>query len=491
MLPSWVDIPPIRIPLHRPTSHDHDSMRERGLAALCLLVTLAACSTPAAPAELFFTVSPTAAGAVVEMEVRGGPSDRVWVGFGVGPGVSTAFAERIGDVAAVASDGTPLEIQPYGEAGYAVRLQDDEPWRLRYQANLRPSAGESDFYRSSVRDEDYLVMVGSDLWARIYADPAPLSFRPDNRPPGRADAARITVDLERDSGWTVVGASAPATLHSFRFTEHPAATVLIAGRFDDPRGAPGLRMHAHPAWDGFGVDAGDMTTALITDLRQRLGTPDDRTAAVVMLPLPAALRPPRGLRTAGMVRDHTALLYGDLASGQRPSPDRIEAAMAVFIAHELFHLYVPSAIQVTRDLSWLSEGWAMHMGRLAAQGAGYVDPADARQQIERTYRRYLDMGGYRAGSLPRAAMGSESTRDLLYLRGELVFRLLQKDWQAGGSAGTFEEQLWRRLQDAYRGDALDSDSVHAVLSSMFDARTVQRYVVGTAPLTRGILGLDD
>lgn len=462
-------------------------MRARAAVVLVVLLTIAACTRSTPATTLAFTVTPTPTGADVEERVQGGPTGRVWVGFGVGPGVDARRAERVSAVRAVSADGSPLAVRPHGEAGYEIDLDGGASWRLAYSMDLRPEAEDGTFYRASVRDDDYLVMVGSDMWARIYADPAPLSFRPDNRPPGRADTARVTVDLPGDSDWVVVGAGR----RSFRLAEHPAASVLVAGRFDSPHEAPGLSVRIHPAWQRMGVAPGDMATALITRLRERMGPADDQTAVAVMMPLPGPLRPAGGLRTAGMVRDHTALLYGGLASGPRPPADRIEAAVAVFIAHELFHLYVPSAIQVTRDLSWLSEGWAMHMGRLAAHTAGYVDDADVRREIEQTYRRYLDMGGYRAGSLPAASMGSESKRDLLYLRGELVFRLLAREWDAGRHDEGFDVHLWRRLQETYRGEPLGVDDVHGILAEMVDTETLRRYVMGTAPLTEGVLGLDD
>ena len=118
------------------------------------------------------------------------------------------------------------------------------------------------------------------------------------------------------------------------------------------------------------------------------------------------------------------ILYASMAANTIPDDDRVAEAMAVFLGHELFHLYLPSAVPVTRDLSWLSEGWAMHMGRLAATDAGFLTPEASQRRLRKAYRSYLEIGGYHAGSLPEAAMGSESQRDLLYLRGELVFRLL-------------------------------------------------------------------
>ena len=165
--------------------------------------------------------------------------------------------------------------------------------------------------------------------------------------------------------------------------------------------------------------------------------------------------------------------------------------MAVFIGHELFHLWVPSSLPLTLELSWLSEGWATHMGRSAAVAAGWLTPAGSQQHLQRAYQRYVEMGGYRAGSLPAASVGSESQRDLLYLRGELIFHLLDKEWREAGNVGSFNEALWLALVSrADPARPLDMADVNEVMSRLVSAETVRRYVEGEAPLTPAILGFD-
>ena len=202
------------------------------------------------------------------------------------------------------------------------------------------------------------------------------------------------------------------------------------------------------------------------------------------------MSPRAGLRTAGMVRGQTLVVY----AGKDPlipaeHPDLGEA-MAVFLGHELFHLWVPTGVQVTRELSWLSEGWAMHMGRRSAVATGWIDEAAGTRRLSLSYRRYLDIGGYRAGSLPAASTGAEDQRNLLYLRGELVFRLLEREWARTNPDRPFERALWDSLASIYDGVApLDSTAVRSVLTNLVDATTVRRYVEGQAPLTPDALGL--
>lgn len=132
----------------------------------------------------------------------------------------------------------------------------------------------------------------------------------------------------------------------------------------------------------------------------------------------------------------------------------------------------------------------MQMGRLVASDAGWLTDAADTARLRTAYRRYQAMGGYRAGSLPAASMGADSQRDLLYLRGELVFRLLANEWDAGSPNESFERALWRALVRARPGAAaVDSDAVREILETLVDPSIVRRYVEGQAPLTPAMLGL--
>ena len=100
------------------------------------------------------------------------------------------------------------------------------------------------------------------------------------------------------------------------------------------------------------------------------------------------------------------------------------------------------------------------------------------------------MGGARAGSLQNASESGEDVRDLLYVRGELVFRILWLEWQKSGKPGSFDLFLWQRLQTGYDGETpLEPEDVSAILESMVSPSTVRRYVDGASIITLPELGL--
>jgi hypothetical protein len=461
------------------------------LGTICGLVLVASCAQPVQPYSIGFTVRPDDRGVAIVADVQGGPRT-AWVGFGVGPGASPRLVDRITGVTATSDDGDRLAMTPIGQAGYQVET-NGAPWQLSYRLKLKPAPDNGSFYRSSTRGEDYLVIVGSDAWARFYTDAMPLAAPPESRPAGPvANAAAQFQMPQAGADWRVVTTAWREAPNLFAMRRHPVGSVFAIGPFETmemPSDAR-LRVARHARWDVASDATAELLTGLVASHREMLGPANDRAALVLLNPLPEGMTTRGGLRTAGMVRDQTLLVYA-MKAAALPSdhPDIVEA-MAVFLGHELFHLWVPSQLQVTRELSWLSEGWAMHMGRRAAVASGWIDEEDGTQRLSRSYRRYLDIGGYRAGSLPAASLGHESQRNLLYLRGELVFRLLEQEWDRSNPEVPFERALWESLVAAYDGvEPLDSAVIRGVLADLTDAATVRRYVEGQAPLTPAALGL--
>lgn len=484
----------------------HRSLPLTAVLILCLGAT-ASCGTAPMPYVLEISIFPTAEGIDVLMEVDGGPGDLAWVGFGAGPGAPEGILARIHSVTARGDDGTELPMIPVGMAGYEVDVEDTpRPWKLAYSLDLSAAVEPDTFYRASIRGEDSLLLVGSDAWARFFDGPEPLQLDPRNRPAGRIGRARV--DFNIPESWQVITTAGRKSSRSVELLEHPVGTVFALGPYHLERHGT-LRVARHEDWDILPNEAGEMLADLMAALERRLGKPTAGFSPghptvelgpgtepiasrplVLLSPFPDGVEPDGGLRTTGMVRGDTLLVYAGFGPDADPRDVRIPTAMAVFMGHELFHLYVPSAVAVSHDVSWLSEGWAMHMGRLAAVDAGLLEKEELVEQVEETYRRYLDIGGYRAGSLPAASMGSEGQRDLLYLRGELVFRLLSQEWIRDGRPGGFEEALWRELLSAARrGTPVDAAEVKAILEDMFDPVIVRRYVEGTAPLTPPVLGI--
>lgn len=444
---------------------------------------------------LVYRVTPVDDGIHVTVEIRQEPAAAAWVGFGVGPGSPAGAVDRVVDLRARAADGRALPVRVLGEAAWEIDLGSRAHWELSYRVAWNASPGRT-FYRASHRGPDHVLLIGSDVWARFYPSAAALERDPEHRALGGPRRAAVSFDLERSpDSWVAVGPAGAVGRSSggarFPVDGELAYTVFALGPYEVDRVAEGLAIAVHERWTAARRELGEMTAALFGAMVEVLGSPpQDRAVVALYSPLPRDLQPREGMATAGMTRGRNLLIFAATADGLSPDTARVRQNLALLVAHEMFHLYVPWGVPVAAELSWFSEGWATHMARRVGVAAGYLDEAAAQRRLGETYRDYIALGGFRAGSLPEASSSLDDSEDLLYRRGELVFRYLDREWRARGEARSFDAVLWDKLQRQYDGHTpLTAGHVRAALVTMVRPETIRRYVEGTAPLTREDLGL--
>ncbi len=443
------------------------------------------------PARLDYLIKTTADGISVAVAVSGGPRPTVWVGFGSSP-LGQDTARRIDTVAARSQTGAPLAIRQVGEVAYQVDVGGQDGWTLTY--NVRVGAPPAAAYhRASSVSSEHLMLLGVDVLARFYDRPSAIDLVPEDRPLGEVEQATVRFDpASIPDGWRGVSAAPETALNTFRVLDHPALSAFAVGPYQvhDVDRTSGLRAAIHQNWTVGASRVLNYARQIATAQFREMGPPPGAAALMVFTPLPPRVRPRQGVRTAGMVWDRTLVLFAGTGPNAPQSNRTILEMLAVFLGHELFHLYVPWGLPISQPLSWLSEGWAEHMGRRSAVAARTLSASGSDGSLRDAYDRYREMGGARAGSLRNASESGDDLRDLLYVRGELVFRILSLEWQESGKPGSFDSILWQRLQSASDGEQpLDSAEVSAVFESMVNPSTVRRYVDGAAVITLPELGL--
>ncbi|MGD8331562.1 MAG: hypothetical protein PVJ49_19170 [Acidobacteriota bacterium] len=463
----------------------------RALASLLLLLAAAppACTLFPAPQPLLldYSVVLVGDGIDVQVTVAGGPRPAAWVGFGVSPLGANLSSREIYGVSARTVGGAPLAVQPAGEDAYRVDVTTDEAWIFAYHARI--GAPPADFYhRASSASADHIVLVGVDILPRVFGAGDDVALPPEDRPLEEVAEATIHFDTASlPAGWVVASAAPEKAHNQFTLREHPARSAFAIGpyRFEEVDDELGLRAAIHADWNIARDVLVTYAHRLARVQAQEFGPPPGDPALMIFTPLPASARPVGGVRSAGMVWDRTLLLFAGADPTLPLDSTRVREMMAIFLGHELFHLYVPWGLAITQPLSWLSEGWAEHVGRTSARQALILSAAGEDRSLREAYNRYLEMGGARAGSLQNAAeYGGEELRPLLYVRGELVFRVLSLEWEDKGKQGSFDGVLWQRLLLEYDGSTpLEPAAVSRVLSAMVSPSTVRRLVDGSAVIT--------
>jgi len=353
------------------------------------MVAAGACSLlpSSSPPALDYRVEVIDGGVRVSVTVAGGPRPVAWVGFGASPLGGNLTSRRIDEVSARTIAGAPLAVQPAGADGYRVDVTTDEAWVFDYRARI--GSPPADFYhRASSSSADHLILVGVDLWARFFDTRAAISPAPVDRLLEEVAGATVRFDGNTlPSGWVVVAAAPETARNQFRLTEHPARSAFAIGpyRFYEVEGDLGLRAAIHSGWHVARNQLVSYARQLARTQAREFGPPPGDPPMMIFTPLPPAMRPAQGVRSSGMVWDRSLLLFAGAGPSVPLDSDRVREMVAVFLGHELFHLYVPWGLPVTQPLSWLSEGWAEHVGRSSARASGILSTAGANRSLRDAY----------------------------------------------------------------------------------------------------------
>ena len=452
------------------------------------MVPIGSCGllAPGSPSGLNYLATPGNDELRVSVTIAGGPRPTAWVGFGAGPLAAGSQSRRIDQVTARTVTGSALGIRAVGDDAYRVDVTTNDAWVLEYRAVI--GAPPVDFYhRASSSSADHMMLVGVDVWARFFDAPAAISAPLAGRPLGNVVEAGIRFDVSGlPDDWIVVSASPEVALNQFELSDHPARSVFALGpyRYHDIDRRLGLKAAIHPGWNVGRRQLVGYVRQLARAQASQFGPPPGDPALMIFTPFPSSVTPRQGVRTAGMVWDRSLLLFAGADRSAPLNDRRVLEMLAIFLGHEIFHLYIPWGLPVTQPLSWLSEGWAEHVGRTSARTARLLNASGDDRSLREAYARYLELGGARAGSLQNASEAGEDLRPLLYVRGELVFRILSLEWAASGKPGSFDSAFWLRLMTEYDGDTpLEPEAVSRILSAMVSPSTVRRLVDGAAVIT--------
>ena len=251
-------------------------MRRLSIVML-LLLSLQQCNPGPQPFRVAFHVSPTPTGADVRVDVSGSVGASAWVGFGDAESGSDSILDRVTAVRATSSSGQSLPVESVAHAGYRVDLKGSSQWHLLYRLQLLSQRDkEQTYYRTSSRGADYLILVGSDAWARFYTRARELIADPASRRAGSITAATVQFDMRGlPADWVVVSAAPATGDHAYFLTQHPLNTIFAIGPYSviQPPAESALIVALHRDWSVERSTVVDMIHRLQAELEKQLGKP--------------------------------------------------------------------------------------------------------------------------------------------------------------------------------------------------------------------------
>jgi len=377
----------------------------------------------------------------VEVEVRGwrgkAPRFRLLDGWGL----LQDQAAHVTGLEARAADGTVLPVTRKlvdGDAIWTVQGRAGADFRLDYRVEpydptLSPEA--------SFADRNRTVLVGYSMFLL----PAELGGRRD--PPIRVTVA-VPPGWPTWSSWPREGdAFRPATAHDL-WSGMVAGGDYVPSRMQTGRVVVTALTESR---DGMGLRISNRLLPVLREMHALFGAPP-RGDSLSVLAL---------YRTMPM-RNRMSQMIGNSEEGAflcLATPDRFRDAddLTVLATHECLHFYLGGAVTATSeppfrnapDLVWFTEGVTEFLTFRLMERAGVLSPRAAREVVVEKEREYRQSPGAAAFSLADAArrMEESSVYGLVYSRGFLAARLLERDMTARCGPDAFEGVLRRLFEE--------------------------------------------
>ncbi|HEV2799336.1 MAG TPA: hypothetical protein VGW12_02505 [Pyrinomonadaceae bacterium] len=224
--------------------------------------------------------------------------------------------------------------------------------------------------------------------------------------------------------------------------------------------------------------------AVVRDIVERhartTGSIPRRSALVVLAPFPQTAD---ASRWSAETRGGTVFFL----SGRANSKAAGLARLSVPLAHEIFHLWIPNALNLSGDYAWFYEGFTVYQSTRVSVELGYLTFQDYLDSLARAYDNYLAQREQDRLSLVEASARRWSDGgSLVYHKGMLVAALydLNVKWNSRGKHGL--EDVYRTLFRQRRTGADRPDgnaTVIAALNSVAGGSDLsKRYVESTGAL---------
>lgn len=418
----------------------------------------------------------------VELRVRGcrGPLPRFRLLDGWG--LLQDQTSHIHDLTARNDDGTELPVTRQMNDGEATWTVGGSPskkeFRLAYRvepydAYLSPEA--------SFADAERTVLVGYSLF-----------LIPDQL--GGRGSAPLHVRVDLPEGWPVWSSwppdgdgFRPASLHDL-WSGMVAGGKYTASRMETGRVSV-TALTEHP--DGMGLRISNRLLPVLREMSALFGAPPRGDSLSVV-----------ALYRTMPIRNRMSQMIGNSEEGAflcLATPDRFRDAddLTVLATHECLHFYLGGAVTATSeppfrnapDLVWFTEGVTEFLTFRLMERAGVLTPRAVREVVAAKEREYHDTPGAAAYSLADAArrMEDNAVYGLVYSRGYLAARLLERRMDATCGEGTFEGVLRRLFEthNFYRdGKTISARDVRAAFEGACPGTgdLIDRYAVGREPI---------
>ncbi len=198
-------------------------------------------------------------------------------------------------------------------------------------------------------------------------------------PQTNAKTAKVTLELP--TGWQVLGIDPQTGPNMFTFSNTEKAVFYIGRGIRNRqirRSGPPLDLAMSGEWLFTDEEAVAMTTSIYTAYERLFGGLPDRAARVSLLKFPVASRP--GAWEAETRGSTVTILSSDMPF-KAQSIQRLHEQLR----HEMFHLWIPNAVNLSGSYDWFYEGFAIYASLKHGVAANQIRFDDMLASLAQSY----------------------------------------------------------------------------------------------------------
>ncbi len=292
-----------------------------------------------------------------------------------------------------------------------------------------------------------------------------------------------TIRLEVPTGWAV--ASNITSKEREYLTADPDKGVFLVGpsvREKSRRiGAMDLSLITSDKWPLSDSDALKIAEKLIKEYSKVTGYTLKNNAVVILIPFPGEAGPEHW---SAETRGNAVVLL----LGRQASRKRVLAKLGIVLSHEIFHLWVPNALDLEGDYDWFFEGFTLYQALRTDLRLGLISFDTYLETIARVYDSYLSSAdGDRLSLIAASERRWTTSSSLVYDKGMLVAFIYDLTLRNAADCQASLDDVYRQL---FRRHATGHESANETIIKLLTEPTRmesfgQDYVEGPGRINLG------
>lgn len=383
------------------------------------------------------------------------PAETRTVSFINAYGSMLGLAERIEKLQAFAESGQEIGVKQLAPGEYQLASQVR---RLEYDVNLHQLPAPAQRSHVSWLTVDHGLLMASDLL------PWPVK--------GATSFSAAEIELDLPAGWKVASNTQTRSANIY-YTDAPETALFFVGAdlHEETRqaGAQHFSVVLSGAWPFLPKDALKIAKNILEAYARLSAFSLKRPALLMLAPFPDNAGPERW--TAETRGGAIVLLLGRNASAKR-----ILAQLAVVLAHEVFHLWVPGSLNLSGDYDWFFEGFTIYQALRMDLRLGLISFEEFMKTVGRVYDSYLRVKNSDDLSLIEASARRWTTSSSpVYDKAMLVAFLYDLRLRSASNCKGSLDDVYRQLfQRRTAGQADGNETIIGILNAQSAQGTFAR-----------------